>query len=80
MLESKLITPLETYLTKQTLSKCSESTMEVWNALRERHKYGGSSGNQYAARRCTMITRLTRNSLCTDSSPLWVEPGFVRVL
>ena len=35
----------------------------LWNALRGRHKYGATSGNQYAARRCSMITRLTRNSL-----------------
>ena len=35
----------------------------LWNALRGRHKYGAMNGNQYAARRCSMITRLTRNSL-----------------
>ena len=37
----------------------------LWNELRGRHtrKYGETSGNQYAARRCSMITRLTRNSL-----------------
>ena len=35
----------------------------LWNALRGRHKYGAINGNQYAARRCSMITRLTRNSL-----------------
>ena len=35
----------------------------LWNALRRRHKYGATSGNQYAARRCSMITRLTRDSL-----------------
>ena len=35
----------------------------LWNALQGRHKYGATSGNQYAARRCSMITRLTRNSL-----------------
>ena len=35
----------------------------LWNALRRRHKYGATSENQYAARRCSMITRLTRNSL-----------------
>ena len=35
----------------------------LWNALRGRHKYGATNGNQYAARRCSMITRLTRNSL-----------------
>ena len=34
----------------------------LWNALRGRHKYGATSRNQYAARRCSMITRLTRNS------------------
>ena len=34
-----------------------------WNALRGRHKDGAMNGNQYAARRCSMITRLTRNSL-----------------
>ena len=28
------------------------------------------SGNQYAARRCSTITRLTRNSIGTGSSPL----------
>ena len=35
----------------------------LWNALRGRHKYGATNGNQYAARRCSMITRLTRDSL-----------------
>ena len=35
----------------------------LWNALRGRHKYGATNGNQYAARRCSTITRLTRNSL-----------------
>ena len=35
----------------------------LWNALRGRHKYGATSGNQYAARLCSMITRLTQNSL-----------------
>ena len=35
----------------------------LWNALRGRRKYGATNGNQYAARRCSMITRLTRNSL-----------------
>ena len=35
----------------------------LWNALRGRHKYGATNGNQYAARRCSMITRLTLDSL-----------------
>ena len=35
----------------------------LWNALRGRHKYGAMNGNQYAARHCSMITRLTRDSL-----------------
>ena len=35
----------------------------LWNALRGRHKYGATNGNQCAARRCSMITCLTRNSL-----------------
>ena len=35
----------------------------LWNALRGRHKYGATIGNQYAARRCSMMTRLTRDSL-----------------
>ena len=35
----------------------------LWNARRGRHKYGETNGNQYAARRCSMKTRLTRNSL-----------------
>ena len=35
----------------------------IWNALRGRHKYGATNGNQYAARRSSMITCLTRNSL-----------------
>ena len=42
-----------------------------WNALRGRHKYGAKSGNQYAARRCSMITRLTRNLSITGSSLQW---------
>ena len=33
----------------------------LWNALRGRHKYGATTRN--AARRCSMITHLTRNSL-----------------
>ena len=39
------------------------------NALRGRHtrKYGSTNGNQYAARRCSMIARLTQNSLKTNS-------------
>ena len=41
----------------------------LWNALRGRHKYGATNGNQYAARRCSIITRLTRDS-DTSSSPL----------
>ena len=43
----------------------------LWNALRGRHKYGATSGNQYAARRCSMITRLTRNLSVTGSSLQW---------
>ena len=41
----------------------------LWNALRGRHtrKYGAINGNQYAARLCSMITRLTRNSLKANS-------------
>ena len=35
----------------------------LWNALRGRHKYGATNGNQNAALRCSMITRLTRDSL-----------------
>ena len=41
------------------------------NALRGRHKYGATNGNQYAARRCSMITRRTRNSIGTGSSLQW---------
>ena len=40
----------------------------LWNALRRRHKYGATNGNQYAARRCLMITLHTRNSIGTGSS------------
>ena len=41
----------------------------LWNALRGRHtrKYGATNGNQYTARRCSMIMRLTRNSLKANS-------------
>ena len=59
-----------------------------WNELRGRHKYGATSENQYAARRCSMITRLTRNSIGRGSSPLrnsnfwfgirWKEVSFKR--
>ena len=41
------------------------------NALRGRHKYCATSGNQYAARRCSMLTRRTRNSIGTGSSLQW---------
>ena len=36
----------------------------------EDDKYGAMNGNQYAARRCSKITRRTRNSIGTGSSPL----------
>ena len=42
----------------------------LWNALRGRHKYGATNGNQYAARRSSMIsliTRRTRNSIGSSS-------------
>ena len=42
-----------------------------WNALGGRHKYGATNGNQNAARRCSMITRLTRNS----RTWVWVRWG-----
>ena len=41
----------------------------LWNAPRGRHKYsyGATTGNQYAERRCSMKTRLTRNSIGFES-------------
>ena len=46
------------------LHKVGGSVVEaLWNALQKRHKYGAINENQNAARRCSMITRLTRNSL-----------------
>ena len=43
----------------------------LWNALRRRHKYGATSENQYAARRCSKIKRQTRNLSVTGSSLQW---------
>ena len=50
-------------------------------ALRGRHtrKYGARNGNQYAARRRSMITRLTRNSL-TRVRVRWGAAIFARYI
>ena len=39
----------------------------LWNALRGRHNF------QYAARRCSMITRLTRNSIWHGLESYWEQ-------
>ena len=42
---------------------CLHKGGNVVKAVRGQHKYGATSGNQYAARRCSKITRVTRTSL-----------------